>query len=143
MKTFKSLIKMLIAIMVIAGVNLACSKDDDENNPETDPIIGTWNLRAVHDGEETVDVTDRECFRDSRFIIDETVMDLTLSVPDEDTEECQTETINGAWVRENGNYYLLNGEQRQQTGIVLNDDNQTLQMVITANGRQVGLIFRR
>lgn len=143
MKTAKSIFKTLMAIMVFAGVNLACSKDDNENIPATDPIIGTWNLRAVHDGQQTVDVTDRDCFEDSRFIIDETVMDLTLSVPDEAGGGCQTETINSAWINENGTYYLVNGEQRQQAGIVLNDDNQTLQMVVTADNRQIGLIFRK
>jgi len=130
-------------MVLFAGITLSCSKDDDEKIDTADPVIGVWNLRAVHDGEQTVDVTDQACFRDSRFVIDARTMNLTLSIPDEGVDGCQTETITSSWINENGTYYLVDGDQRQQANIVLNDNNQTLQMVINANGQQVGLIFRK
>ncbi|HWV70385.1 MAG TPA: hypothetical protein VN040_01635 [Pseudosphingobacterium sp.] len=39
--------------------------------------------------------------------------------------------------------YLVNGDERQQANITLNDNYETLQMTITANGEQVALLFRK
>jgi hypothetical protein len=142
MKTAPTFLKMLLAMVLIA-INLSCSKEDDEQLEVSDPAIGAWNLRAIYDGSQAVDVTDRACFRDSRLTIDENNMNLTLSVPDEDTGDCQTETLQSAWVNENGTYYLVDGDDRQQANITLNDNNETLQMTITANGEQVALLFRK
>lgn len=129
--------------MVLIAINLSCSKEDDEQLEVNDPAIGTWNLRAIYDGTQPVDVTDRACFRDSRLTIDENNMNLTLSVPDENAGDCQTETLQSAWINENGTYYLVDGDERQQANITLNDNNETLQMTITANGEQVALLFRK
>lgn len=142
MKTAPTFMKMLLAMVSIA-INLSCSKEDDEQLAVSDPAIGAWNLRAIYDGSQAVDVTDRACFRDSRLTIDENNMSLTLSVPDEDAGNCQTETLQSAWVNENGTYYLVDGDERQQANITLNDNNETLQMTITANGEQVALLFRK
>jgi hypothetical protein len=142
MKTAPTFLKMLFAMVLIA-INLSCSKEDDEQLEVSDPAIGDWNLRAIYDGSQAVDVTDRACFRDSRLTIDENNMSLTLSVPDEDAGDCQTETLQSAWVNENGTYYLVDGDERQQANITLNDNNETLQMTIMANGEQVALLFRK
>lgn len=142
MKATPTFLKMLLA-MVLITTNLSCSKEDDEQLKVSDPAIGAWNLRAIYDGTEAVDVTDRACFRDSRLTIDENNMNLTLSVPDENAGDCQTETLQSAWLNENGTYYLIDGEERQQANIVLNDNNETLQMTIMAGGEQVALLFRK
>ncbi|WP_134090092.1 lipocalin family protein [Olivibacter sp. XZL3] len=142
MKKAPTFLKMLFAVVLIA-ISLSCSKDDDEELKVTDPAIGTWNLRAIYDGGQAVDVTERACFRDSRLTINESTMNLTLSVPNEDASGCQTETLQSDWINEDGTYYLIDGNERQQANIVLNDDNQTLQMTIMAGGEQVALLFRK
>lgn len=142
MKPYKLFFNMLLVFIAFGAMNLSCSKDDVEEIEVADPAIGTWYLRAVHRSEQTFDVTNEACFQDSRFVIDAVLMDLTLSIPDE--SGCQTQTIKTAWINENGTYYLVDENQnRQNAGILLNDNNQTLQMAVNANGEQVGLIFRK
>lgn len=143
MKHIKFLWKSLLVLTLFAGFNLSCSKEDDEQPDVTDPIVGTWNLRAIHDGQQGRDVTNEACFKDSRFVIDPKVMHLTLSAPNAEDGDCQIETISFEWINDNGTYYLVDGNERQQAGISLNDDNQTLQMMITADGQQVALLFRK
>lgn len=143
MKHINFFLKALLVLTVFAGMSLSCSKDDDERPDVQDPIVGTWNLRAIHDGEQGRDVSNEPCFKDSRFVIEPKVMNLSLSVPGGGEGNCQTETIGSEWINENGTYYMIDGDERQQAGISLNDDNQTLQMMITANGQQVALIFRK
>lgn len=142
MKTTPSFLKLFL-VTVLVAINLSCSKEDDEQLKVSDPAIGTWNLRAVYDGQQAVDVTEHACFRDSRLTINEGTMNLTLSVPNENSGDCQTETLQSNWINDNGTYYLVDGDERQRANIVLNDNNETLQMTIIANGEQVALLFRK
>ncbi|MEH6307539.1 lipocalin family protein [Olivibacter sp. CPCC 100613] len=142
MKTTPSFLKILLATVFLA-INFSCSKEDDEQLEVSDPAIGTWNLRAIYDGKQAVDVTERACFRDSRLTIDQNTMNLTLSVPNENSNDCQTETLQSNWINESGTYYLIDGDERQQANIVMNDNNETLQMTIVASGQQVALLFRK
>ncbi|WP_157278787.1 hypothetical protein [Olivibacter sitiensis] len=132
-------------LLVLIGIGWSsCSKKEDEPTPEQDPLIGMWHLRAVQRADGTFDVTNQDCFKDTYFDVKESEFTLHASFPNEEQEgSCQSQTQTANWVNENGAYYLVQNGQRQSAGITLNDNNETLQVNITADGVPVVLIFRR
>jgi len=78
MNTTKSVSKKWLLIAFLACLSMSCSKKEGEDvNDGGDPLIGVWHLRAIYTPDQgAVEVTDRECYRDSRF--DVTATSLTL-----------------------------------------------------------------
>ena len=131
--------------MALAALALfSCSKDDDGSAGQQDPLIGAWHLRAIYNGETTVDVTNEACFQDTRLDVNENNLTLYISVPAEQPgAPCQTESQSAAWENDNGTYYLVSDGEREPLGVSLNDENQTLQLNITFDGEPFALIFRK
>ncbi|WP_353183408.1 lipocalin family protein [Parapedobacter lycopersici] len=123
---------------------LSCSKDDEGPNGQQDPLIGAWQLRAIYNGEEVIEVTNEPCFQDTRFDVNENNLTLFISVPSGQPDaSCQTESQSAAWENDGGTYYVITDGEREPLGISLNDDNQTLQLSITFDGEPFALIFRK
>lgn len=139
--------KFLVLFSVIALVFSACSKKEDEQpDPDSDPVIGSWTLRALYSfsDEESIDVSNAVCWKDTRFDVKANEFTLKLVVPEATgSSDCRSATQTAAWVNQNGTYYIVTESGNQPAGIALNDNNQTLQLNITADGEQYGLIFRK
>ncbi|GAA4792285.1 hypothetical protein GCM10023231_20360 [Olivibacter ginsenosidimutans] len=143
MKTAKLVFKTMLTILLISAMTISCSKKNEDEPIPTDPVIGTWKLRAIYSGGSATDVTDKACFKDSYLKVDEKMMNLTLSAPNSTTEACQTQNLSVEWLNENGTYYWINNNEKSPADFSLNDNNETLQLNITSAGEQVSLIFRK
>ncbi|GAB2800551.1 hypothetical protein GCM10027275_53240 [Rhabdobacter roseus] len=138
MKTYR-----LVLFLTILGLSFSC-KDKDSVQPEQDPLVGVWKLRALQAGGQTADVTELACYRDTRFEITENNLLLTVSVPaQQGSSNCQQQSQSATWEKTDGKYYMISDGQRQDSGIQLNDNNQTLQLPVTVNGEQMLLVFRK
>ncbi len=133
---------MLFALL--AALSMACSKDENEQTDNGDPLIGVWHLRVIYTQDQgAVEVTGRECYQDSQLDVSATSLTLKLSWPNNQQGGCAVETQSSSWENEGGTYYLLQNGGREPLGAQLNDDNQTLQLNISTDGQPVSLIFRK
>jgi len=126
---------MLIGCLLLLG---ACKKEAEGRN---DPIIGNWKLRVVTYNGQSVEVTDRECFRDSYINVDRKTYTLHLSLPDDG--QCQSETVSAEWTVRNGQYYVVSNGTEQDAGVKLLDNNETLQMTINSGNGAYIFSFRK
>lgn len=131
-------------LLAMALIQFSCSKDNEAAQPEQDPLMGTWYLRALQVNGQTADVSNMACYKDTRFQVDEKMFTLTVSVTQSQTStSCATQSQSAEWENANGTYYMTMNGQRQNAGIQLNDNNETLQMTITVDGEPAILVFRK
>lgn len=122
----------------------SCSKDEDEEPTGRDPLIGTWNMVAVEQNGQEVDVTNQPCLRDSRLDVNEGTMTLTLSAPlEEGSTDCETESASAAWENDNGSYYVIENGDRHPANFALIENNQRLSLDLDVGGSPLTLIFRK
>ena len=144
MNMIKSVSGKWLIIALLACLGMSCAKEENEQPVPSDPLIGLWQLRVIYTQEQgAVEVTDRPCYRDSRFDVKEKSLSLKLSSPT-DQGECNIQTLSFGWLNDNGTYYLVNEDgEREPLNVVLNDNNETLQLNLTSNGQPFSLIFRK
>lgn len=129
-------------LIVLAGCFLlfgACKKENDGKT--NDPLIGNWKLRVVTSGGQSVDVTDRECFRNSYVNVNTSTYTLYLSLPN--GEQCVSETVSAEWLIRDGRYYVVSNGVEEDAGVKLLDNNETLQMTINADNGAYIFSFRK
>lgn len=130
---------LFVAFMMCVGVS--CSKDEEGDINSNDPLIGVWHLRVIHtERTGAVEVTDRECYKDSRFEANATTLTLRLSAP-KDEGGCNVESLSLNWENDGGTYYVLTDDGRETLNATLNDNNETLQLNLTIGGEPASLIF--
>ncbi|MCG7280768.1 lipocalin family protein [Chryseobacterium taklimakanense] len=136
----KNLLNLFVLIF-LAFAALGCNRDDSEK--VKDPVIGKWNLRAVFVNGETADVTNVKCFQDSYLNFSAKEVEMKTSVPNEQNTSCQTSVEKYSWSNSNGTYYVSQNGQQQPAGIKLNDNNETLQLDLSADGNTVYFLYRK
>lgn len=132
-----------LLIAFLASLSISCSKDGEEDIDSSDPLIGVWHLRVIHtERTGAVEVTNRECYQDSRFDANATSLTVTLSAP-KDEGGCDVESLSLNWENDGGTYYVMTEDGRQPLNVALNDNNETLQLNLTIGGEPASLIFRK
>ena len=132
---------LIILIALLAA--FACSDKDDEEPNTTDPLVGNWQLIALEQNGQTVEITDQPCIKDSRLDVDPRTMTLMLSAPRaQDSTDCQTESSSIDWVNDDGTYYMVEDGDREPAIFSLEPDNQ-LTVDITLDGSPLSLIFTK
>lgn len=132
---------LIILIALLAA--FACSDKDDEEPNTTDPLVGNWQLIALEQNGQTVEITDQPCIKDSRLDVDPSTMTLMLSAPRaQDSTDCQTESSSIDWVNDDGTYYMVEDGDREPAIFSLEPDNQ-LTVDITLDGSPLSLIFTK
>ncbi|WP_460636601.1 hypothetical protein [Larkinella harenae] len=136
--------RILLVLVASALFQFSCKDNKNDPQPGQDPIIGSWYLKTLQSGGQVADVSEQACYKDTRFVVDEKNLTLTVSSPrQQGSTTCQTESQTAQWEQSQGKYYMVANGQRQDAGIQLTDNNQKLQMVVTANGSPVTLVFGR
>ena len=132
---------LIILIALLAA--FACSDKDDEEPNTTDPLVGNWQLIALEQNGQTVEIIDQPCIKDSRLDVDPSTMTLMLSAPRaQDSTDCQTESSSIDWVNDDGTYYMVEDGDREPAIFSLEPDNQ-LTVDITLDGSPLSLIFTK
>lgn len=132
----------ILATIGLFGI-LSCSDKDDEEPHASDPLIGTWHLVALDQGDQTIDVKEEACLRDSQMNVILGTMTLTLSAPlKQGSSECQTESSSIGWANEEGTYYTVEDGQKKTAIFMLDPDNR-LEVDITLGDSPITLIFEK
>ncbi len=117
----------------------ACKK---ENGRETvDPLVGNWKLRVVSYGGQSMEVTDRECFKDSYVNVDTRTYILHLSLPDDG--QCRSRTVSAELLTREAGTMLSATERKRMPAVQLLDNNETLQMTIDSDNGPYIFSFRK
>ncbi len=129
-------------LIVAAGCFLLLGACKKENDRETvDPLVGNWKLRVVSYGGQSMEVTDRECFKDSYVNVDTRTYILHLSLPDDG--QCRSQTVSAEWLTREGRYYVISNGTETDAGVQLLDNNETLQMTIDSDNGPYIFSFRK
>ncbi len=129
-----------IVLLATCTLLVSCKKDKEV---DADPVIGSWSLKAISNGQQSEDVTKIPCLSTSTLIVDASKMRMTLSAPNQDGS-CQQESQEMGWVKTDGAYYWVDGSGSQQKAdITFSDNNQTLQMRLTVNNQAAYFIFNK
>lgn len=118
---------------------LSCKKDRQES---VDPLVGNWKLRVVTHGTQSVDVSNRDCFKDSYVNVDSKNYTLYLSLLN-DNGQCSDQTVNAEWLFRDGKYYVISNGVERDAGVKLLDNNETLQMTIDSDNGAYLFSFRK
>lgn len=130
---------MLIAVLSV----FSCSDKEDEEPNTDDPLIGMWQMVALEQNGQMVEITDQPCLKDSHINVSESTMTLTLSAPQQqNSADCQTESSSIGWVNDDGTYYTVEDGERK-TAIFLLDPDNKLHVDITIDGNPLTLIFNK
>ncbi len=130
-----------IALAIILLLS-ACTKTDTNNSTERDPLMGNWKLKALWQDGQTYDVSNAACFKDSYVNVNSKNYEMLLSIPKE-TGGCESQKVNGAWVKKNDKYYEVQNGQEYPLNIAFNDNNETMQMSIIENGVTIIFVYRK
>jgi hypothetical protein len=132
---------LIILIVLLAA--FSCSDKEDEEPNNSDPLIGMWQMVALKQNGQTVDITDQTCLKDSQMNVSETTMTLTLSAPKQQGgADCQTESSSVGWTNEDGTYYTVEDGEKK-TAIFLLAPDQSLHVDITLDGNPLTLVFNK
>lgn len=132
----------LIILLALFAV-FACSDKEDEEPNTTDPLIGNWHLVALEQNDQTVDITEQACLKDSRLNVTQTTMTMTVSAPQQQgSTDCQSQSSSIEWVNDNGTYYMVEDGDRQPAIFSLESDNQLI-VDITLDDMPLSLIFTK
>ena len=144
MKTLK-LIKLFIVALLAFSFILSCNRSENDSLEPTgqDPIIGNWHLKAVTVNGQSADVSNAACWKDTKLNINSTTANFLLSVPNENTGNCENAQENYNWVKNNGVYYYTENGQQAQMPIKLLDNNQTLQLSLAEQSTTIIFSFRK
>lgn len=128
-------IKLLFALFLTSLLTVNCSSSKDDELP-SDPLVGNWSVRAIYTTEtqQAVEVTNIQCLKDWTISVSSNTLSLFLSVPNEQTNQCNTTNQELQWENSNGTYYLINNGQRVEAPIQFNDNYQTLQVNFQEEG---------
>lgn len=130
-------------LLIILFVAFACS-DNEDNEPVIDSLIGTWIIEGIEQNGQTFDVKEEPCIQDSKLIVDELILSLTISAPAESgTATCQTEMISSGWENDNGTYYTIENNGRQPADFSFSENNTRLRLTIQAGNTPLTLLFRK
>lgn len=130
-------------ILVVFLAAFACSDKEDEEPKIDDPLVGSWQLIALEQNNQTVEITDQPCISDSKLNVTPTTMTLTLSAPrQQGGTDCQTESSSIDWVNDIGTYYMVEDGDRQPAIFSLEPNNQ-LTVDITLDNMPLSLIFTK
>ena len=118
---------------------LSCAKDEVSEN---DPIIGTWNLKEIKVGSQSVDVRNIACYSSSTLTFTETDMTLVLKEPiSEGSAQCESETTNFKW-KKNGNNYVLTDDEAGEY-FSLSVASNEVQLTASYDGGSSTFVFRK
>lgn len=137
----KGSIQLLWVLLAIGcSFLVSCKKDKEVTG---DPLIGSWSLKAISNGQQSEDVSSIPCLSTSTLVVDATQMRMTLSAPRQDGS-CEQESQQMGWIRTDGGYFWVDGSgQQQKADLTLSDNNQTLQMRLTVNNQAAYFIFKK
>ncbi len=134
---FTRLLLLTIALTVFL---LACKKEDVQNN-STDPLIGSWKMKALIVNGQSTDVSNAACFKNSTLNVNAKEFTMYTSVPKDDGG-CEENTSKAAWVNAGGKYYEVNGEERILLDLSFRDNNQIVQInAPNGSGGTIGLVY--
>ncbi len=118
---------------------LSCAKDEVSEN---DPIIGTWNLKEIIVGSQSVDVSNMACYGSSTLTFTETDMRLILKEPvSEGSTQCESETMNFKWNKNGSNYVIVDDEASDYFGISVSPGE--VQLTASYDGGSSTFVFRK
>lgn len=141
MKPERNILRTLLLLSVLAVTFLmACEKESA--NATDDPIIGNWKLKTVITNGETVDVSNRECFKDSYFNVTTKEMKLSTSAPKQGGG-CEKEEGTAKWENVNGKYWEVSGSDRTLLDITLLENNTVLRLNATNNGNPIQMFYAK
>ena len=143
MKTIKKLLFVLpiLALFVFSS----CNRDDDEGGggSSNDVLVGTWNLKVLTNNNGSYDVSNADCYKNSKIVANSNTFKLDFIIQNQDTGECDAQTYQLEWVKENGTYYEVANGQKSELPIQFLDNNQTLQLNLSSGADTVILSFQK
>lgn len=144
MHPVKNLLNRLLLLSISVAIFLfACKKEADPQNNSTDPFIGNWKLKGVIVNGQPTGVSNASCFKNSYLNVHAKEFIMYNSIPKNDGT-CSENTGKSAWVKANGKYYEIEGDQRILLDLIFNDNNQTLRVNAPGeNGQTVGLVYTK
>ena len=130
-------------ILFVGIVFLACSKDTDAPDVNSDPLMGNWKLKVITVNGQSQDVSNAACWKDSYISLDASAGKMYLSYPDQNTGTCAGEQESFQWSNKNGVYYIVQNGQEAPMPAQLLDNNQTLQMSLSEGNQTIIFSFRK
>ncbi len=143
MKPERSLCRTLLLLSVLAiTILMSCQKTD---NAPDDPIIGNWKLKVVVTNGQTIDVSNRECFKDSYLRVTQKEMTISTSAPKETGGGCEKAEGTSKWENVNGKYWEVSGSDRTLLNITLLEDNEVLRLITSDSntGNEVQMLYSK
>ncbi|HLW20384.1 MAG TPA: hypothetical protein VKX33_08675 [Cyclobacteriaceae bacterium] len=132
--------KKFLSILLIAFAAFSCSDKEDEQPVLDDPLMGMWQMVALEQDGQIVDIRDQPCLKDSNLNVTQNTMALTLSAPQQQGgTDCQTESASLEWVNDDGTYYVVEDGERKPAIFSLEEDQ--LNVNITMDGAPLSLLF--
>ncbi len=129
----------LTMLLLGFGFIFSCAKDEVSEN---DPVIGTWNLKEIKAGSQSVDVSNMACYGSSTLTFTETYMTLILKAPvSEGSTQCESETTSFKWKRNGNNYVLTDDEASDYFSILVTPGE--VQLTASYDGGSSTFVFRK
>lgn len=111
---------VLLIVLVLAGVSLSCSDDDDENS--VDPIVGTWSYYRLFKNDEEVPLENCENIETSVFMNNGNI-EITPYREDLNNNCILEDNILGSWENQGNNFYALTFYGETNTDEIIFENN--------------------
>lgn len=138
LKKLNHKIKLLLVMVCFAS----CGKETEAS----EPFQGVWNLKAIVQGGQIVDVTKPElpCFKNTKLTVGSSNFELFFSaLKSQNSTDCNSVTESGTWTKRDGKYYITQKGQETEFPMKFSDNNNTLQFTYGIGANAFDMIFKR